>query len=820
MKIKLFTILCSLFFINTYAQIDFEEKIVIDNRNATNSPLSVFAADIDGDGNIDMLSASTNDNKIAWYKNLTGNGDFGNQQVISTGAIGANTVFAADIDGDGDIDVLSASYGDNKIAWYENLDGQGSFGSQIVISTEAIIARALFAADIDGDGDIDVVSGSGDFNEGKVVWYENTDGIGSFGIENIISNNITGIEAVFAADMDGDGDMDILSGAGSSSPLGWYENLNSQGQFGPLQTIANTGFEYDINAVDIDGDGDLDVISSGGDKVSFYKNIDGQGNFGPRQIIVENINNLYSIFPTDIDGDGDIDVVSGYSSDLNPAIIWNENLDGLGNFGPPKDIDTESLIIYSLFSADVDNDDDFDVLFASEDRIGYYENLDGVGNFGPQEFFTINVDSPKYIDIADIDGDGYLDVLSASYNDGEIAWYKKGTGNGDYGIQRTISKKNFGARSVQGVDIDDDGDIDVLYSTDAFVAWHENIDGNGNFSLKNIIYEDFPDGINESLAIDLDGDGDLDVLSISFMSFEMFWLENLDGTGNFGQKQIIDSDIFIAPISIDSVDVNNDGMMDILCASLSEGQAIWFENLGGGDFGVAQIITSSFNNNIDYIQGADFDNDNDIDVIITKRLENTIVWFENLDGEGSFGPEMNITSDVIRPMNAYSIDIDNDGDLDVVSASFDDQKIAWYENLDGLGNFGSQNIIKNDANRPIFVYADDVDADGDTDVFAVLEGSSEILWFRNSLIMGIGENATLNFSLYPNPSSDYINIVVQNQLESIEVYNNLGQLIIKKSKNLEGNKSKLEITNLNAGLYFIKVKTGDGELGVRRFLKK
>src|SRR5690606_33100793 len=168
-------------------------------------------------------------------------------------------------------------------------------------------------------------------------------------------------------------------------------------------------------------------------------------------------------YPADIDGDGDLDIISGFSSQLSPVLFWSENLNGLGNFGSGEEVNYDSLSIRSLFSADVDNDGDSDILFASEDRIGYHENMDGDGNFGPQNFFTYNVDNPKYIDIADIDGDGYLDVLSASYNDGEIAWYKKGHGNGDYGIQRTISKKNFGARCVQGVDIDEDGDIDVLY---------------------------------------------------------------------------------------------------------------------------------------------------------------------------------------------------------------------------------------------------------------------------------------------------------------------------------------------------------------------
>ena len=75
---------------------------------------------------------------------------------ITTGAIGANSVYAEDVDGDGDIDVLSASEGDNKIAWYEN-DGNGNFTTHI-ITTAADDAQSVYAIDVDGDGDMDVLS--------------------------------------------------------------------------------------------------------------------------------------------------------------------------------------------------------------------------------------------------------------------------------------------------------------------------------------------------------------------------------------------------------------------------------------------------------------------------------------------------------------------------------------------------------------------------------------------------------------------------------------------------------------------------------------
>jgi hypothetical protein len=74
---------------------------------------------LDGDGDADVLSASSGDDKIAWYENQ-GGGSFGPQQVITTNADGAWSAYATDLDGDGDAEVLSASQDDDKIAWYEN----------------------------------------------------------------------------------------------------------------------------------------------------------------------------------------------------------------------------------------------------------------------------------------------------------------------------------------------------------------------------------------------------------------------------------------------------------------------------------------------------------------------------------------------------------------------------------------------------------------------------------------------------------------------------------------------------------------------------
>ena len=334
---------------------------------------SVYAVDIDGDGDMDVLSASFYDDKIAWYENTDGNGTFGNQQVITVDADGARSVYATDIDGDGDMDVLSASLYDNKIAWYENIDGNGTFGSQQVITTDVNYPRFVYATDIDSDGDMDVLFAS--FPDGKIAWYENTDGNGTFGSQQVID---TGYNLfVYAADIDGDGDMDILSSSDHYN-ITWYENIDGIGTFGSEQIIT-TDVEQPlyVYAADIDGDGDMDVLSASldDDKIAWYENTDGNGIFGSQQVITTNTDGAISVFATDIDGDGDMDVLS--ASEYDNKIAWYENTDGNGTFGNQQVITTNTDGAKSVFASDIDGDGDMDVLSASlfDDKIAWYENL-------------------------------------------------------------------------------------------------------------------------------------------------------------------------------------------------------------------------------------------------------------------------------------------------------------------------------------------------------------------------------------------------------------------------------------------------------------
>jgi len=355
-------------------------------------------------------------------------GNFGPQQVITVLADGALSVYTADLDGDGDMDVLSASIEDDKIAWYENTDGQGTFGDQQVITVLADGALSVYTADLDSDGDMDVLSAS--FEDDKIAWYENTDGQGTFGDQQVITVLADGASSVYAADLDNDGDMDVLSASSYDDKIAWYENTDGQGTFGDQQVITVIADRArSVYAADLDNDGNMDVLSASyyDDKIAWYENTDGQGTFGDQQVITVIADGARSVYAADLDNDGNMDVLS--ASSFDDKIAWYENTDGQGTFGDQQVITVIADGANSVYAADLDNDGDMDVLSASsyDHKIAWYENTDGQGTFGDQQVITVLADWARSVYAADLDSDGDMDVLSATYsatyNDDKIAWY-------------------------------------------------------------------------------------------------------------------------------------------------------------------------------------------------------------------------------------------------------------------------------------------------------------------------------------------------------------------------------------------------------------
>ena len=204
---------------------------------AANRPQSVFAVDIDRDGDVDVLSASSDDDRIAWHDNTAGNGSAWTMRTIATTANGAWFVTAADINGDGDPDAISGDLDSNKVAWFQNPGNTTGTWTERSVSTANSNVRSVHGADINGDGDIDIAAaGSGN---NRVAWYENGSA-GTSWTEHIVSTAIGGAHSVTSADLDADGDLDLVVAGFTDNSVVWFDNTAGNGSAWTLTTAATT----------------------------------------------------------------------------------------------------------------------------------------------------------------------------------------------------------------------------------------------------------------------------------------------------------------------------------------------------------------------------------------------------------------------------------------------------------------------------------------------------------------------------------------------------------------------------------------------------
>ena len=263
-----FTLLFStLAFAQEDEEISFETHTIFDDAQ---NAFSVAVADIDGDEDMDVLSASAVDNSIRWYENhrdVDENVAF-TDYIIFSSAMEARSVAVADFDNDNDLDMVSASAGDHTIRWYENKGKQVNemdeevvvFDNHIIYSS-ATTATAVTVADVNKDGKMDVLSAS--YGDNRIRWYENKGRqVGEDGVERVvfddhlIFSSAIGARSVTTADINNDGYLDVLSVSNSlfegSSTVRWYQNDGMQ-NFSPHLINDDAGLPLSVATADIDG---------------------------------------------------------------------------------------------------------------------------------------------------------------------------------------------------------------------------------------------------------------------------------------------------------------------------------------------------------------------------------------------------------------------------------------------------------------------------------------------------------------------------------------------------------------------------------------
>ena len=328
---------------------------------------SVYAADIDGDGDVDILGAASNAGAIAWWEN-DGNQIFTKHTIIESVETfgGAISVYAADVDSDGDVDILGTAKDADVIAWWENNSNQQF--TKHIIDDAFNGAWAVLTIDMDDDGDVDILGAAN--NADDIAWWEN-DGYQNF-TKHIIAGNFNGPRGVYAVDIDRDGDIDVIGAGFSADAILWWTNDGSEFFAEHILTYSFDGATA-VYATDIDGDKDIDILgaASNADVIAWWEN-DGHQNF-TEHTLIDDFNGARAVYATDIDNDGDVDILGAASN--ADDIRWWEN-DGSQNF-------TEHTLIddfdgaWAVYPMDIDSDSDVDILgaAANDDSIIWWEHI-------------------------------------------------------------------------------------------------------------------------------------------------------------------------------------------------------------------------------------------------------------------------------------------------------------------------------------------------------------------------------------------------------------------------------------------------------------
>lgn len=282
------------------------------------SSRSGIPADLNGDGYPDALGRSSAG--LVWWENPGGAGAW--QQHLIDAGFSSFCHCSADIDGDGDQDVLSTQVVPGSISWWENLDGSGTSWAEHVVDAGFTNARYVIAADVDADGHLDIAAVALGYEE--VTWWRNSNGVGTSWVEHPIPGTLSFMpQFLTSGDMNGDGHLDLLACCYTYSRIAWWSNENGSGLDWVQHSITPCPEgPLTLQADDIDQDGDKDIVATAYDagSVLWWENSDGMGTSWSEHLIDGSYPTASWIQTMDADGDGEPDVVA--SATTPQDIAW------------------------------------------------------------------------------------------------------------------------------------------------------------------------------------------------------------------------------------------------------------------------------------------------------------------------------------------------------------------------------------------------------------------------------------------------------------------------------------------------------------------
>ncbi len=432
----------------------------------------------------------------------------------------------------------------------------------------------------------------------------------------------------------------------------------------------------------------------------------------------------YSVFSADLDGDTDYDLAVACVAADSVSILMNN---GDGTFQAPVNYyATDSPQAVAAGDLDGDTDPDLVVPVTMSNKVLVFKN-NGNGTFqAPSEYGVSWV--PRAVYVADLDGDLDQDLaVTAENGTNDYIAVLRNNGNGTFQGAAYYTVGN-GPTSVVAVDLDgdDDNDLAIVNSISSDVSVLMNY-GDGTF--QSAAHYSVYSGLQGIAATDLDGDTDID-LAVAGPGIAILVNE---GNGTFIEIRYPSVE---SATSLVTTDLDDDFDYDIAAAVEGTDDVLILINDGGGAFESAGKYCVG--DQPQSIFSADFDDDSDNDLVIANRYTTNVSILKN-NGDGTFPPDIKYATGTF-PWSVCSADLDGDFDKEVVTANTSSANVSVLENF-GDGTLGTQ-VNYSVGSGPKSVIAADLDADSDYDLATANSSSNDISVLENLIGGSFGSVAT------------------------------------------------------------------------------
>jgi len=396
--------------------------------------------------------------------------------------------------------------------------------------------------------------------------------------------------------------------------------------------------------------------------------------------------------------------------------------------------------------------------------------------------------------LGDLDGDGDLDAVTIHSHD--FIQVKINDGTGVFGEADYVYSGGEYFR-LELADVDDDNDLDIValsFGADGNTDIWKN-DGTGQFSL----FQNVSSGIyaNHSKLADLDGDGDLDLFQTARIDqFDQLIFKN-DGNGTFTLFSTITPNTY-SKAGVALADFDGDGDIDAVMSSASStSDNEYWTNDGNGNFTYVASYHDTLGSGYYGIDHGDFDNDGDEDFVVLAQYTGLQIYLN--DGAGNF-TYSGMFGGAFYRNDVQVCDYNNDGNDDIISVG------SMVELLANDGNTQFDSCWADDNSFSYSFNSGDLDSDGFTDIYAGTSGTgSDRVFIQKPNSTNISDISTSNnFTIFPNPATSIIKLEnLPENTKNIQILDVTGKMIVCHSERSEES-VKLNVTELQNGIYFIK----------------